>query len=55
MKSEEAKQLLEVFRPGGEDLGDPRFLEALKQTECDPALGRWFAEQEGQPGASPWR
>jgi len=45
MNSEEAKRLLEVFRPGGADLGDPRFLEALKQSERDPALGRWFDEQ----------
>ena len=45
MKSEEAKRLLEVFRPGGADMNDPRFVEALLQTERDPRLGRWFDEQ----------
>jgi hypothetical protein len=45
MKSDEAKRLLEVFRPGGADMGDPRFVEALVQTERDPQLGRWFDEQ----------
>ena len=45
MKSEEAKRLLEVFRPGGADMDDPRFVEALRQTERDPGLGRWFEEQ----------
>ncbi len=45
MKSEEAKRLLEVFRPGGADMDDPRFVEALVQTERDPVLGRWFDEQ----------
>lgn len=45
MNSEEAKQLLEVFRPGGADMDDPRFVEALLQTERDPQLGRWFDEQ----------
>ena len=45
MKSEEAKRLLEVFRPGGADMDDPRFVEALLQTERDPGLGRWFDEQ----------
>ena len=45
MNSEQAKQLLEVFRPGGTDTADPRFMEALLQTERDPQLGRWFEEQ----------
>lgn len=45
MKSEEAKRLLEVFRPGGADMDDPRFVEALVQTERDPVLRRWFDEQ----------
>ena len=45
MNSEEAKRLLEVFRPGGADMEDPRFTEALLQTERDPELGRWFEEQ----------
>lgn len=45
MKSEEAKRLLEVFRPGGADMDDPRFVEALLQTERDPELGRWFDGQ----------
>ena len=50
MNSEEAKRLLEVFRPGGADMDDPRFTEALVQTERDPALGRWFNEQRAFDG-----
>ena len=45
MNSKDAKQLLEVYRPGGEDARDPQFQEALKQAENDPALRGWFEEQ----------
>lgn len=45
MKSQEARQLLEVYRPGGADARDPQFQEALKQAETDPALRGWFEEQ----------
>jgi hypothetical protein len=46
MKNKEARQLLEVYRPGGADAQDPRFQEALKQTGRDPTLAGWFKEQQ---------
>jgi len=45
MNSQEAKRLLEVYRPNGADAADPRFAEALDQVKQDPALARWFQEQ----------
>jgi hypothetical protein len=46
MNSQEAKRLLEMLRPGGEDSADPQFTKALQQAESDPELGRWLAEQK---------
>jgi len=46
MKSKEARQLLEVYRPGGADAQDPQIQEALKQAGRDPALAGWFEEQK---------
>jgi len=45
MNSQEAKRLLEVYRPNDADAADPRFAEALEQLKHDPALARWFDEQ----------
>ncbi len=45
MKSNEAKPLLEAYRPGGADAQDPQFQEALKQVGRDPELADWFADQ----------
>ncbi len=45
MNREEAKAILEMFRPGGADMADPKFTEALRLTEQDPELGRWFKDQ----------
>jgi hypothetical protein len=45
MKSKEARQLLEVYRPGGADAKDPQFQEAVNQAGRDPALAGWFKEQ----------
>jgi hypothetical protein len=45
MTTDEAKQLLAVYRPGGSDDEDPRFAEALQKREDDPELALWFAEQ----------
>ena len=45
MNSQEAKQLLEVYRPGSADEADPRFGEALAQAGRDPELARWFENQ----------
>ncbi len=46
MTRDEAKAVLQVWRPGGEDARDPRFAEALKALEQDADLALWFAEQK---------
>ena len=46
MDQEEAKHLLECYRPSGLDGGDPQFQEALALTRRDPELQRWFASQQ---------
>jgi hypothetical protein len=45
MNREEAKALLQCYRPGGQDATDPQFAEALALAGRDPALGLWFARQ----------
>ena len=45
MNTQEAKFILQAYRPGGEDAGDPQFAEALAQAKLDPELAKWFAEQ----------
>ena len=45
MKRERARQLLRVFRPGGQDASDPEMAEALRSLKRDPALAEEFAEQ----------
>jgi len=45
MNNEESKLILQAYRPGGEDAGDPFFSDALEQARRDPGLGRWFAGQ----------
>jgi len=45
MNSEEARKILEVYRPGGADADDPRFHEALEQTNHDAELAAWFSRQ----------
>ena len=45
MNSEEAKRLLEVYRPGSADADDPRFAEVLDQAGRDPELSRWLKAQ----------
>ncbi len=44
MDNREAKFILYVYRPGGQDTNDPRFAEALEQARRDPVLERWFGE-----------
>lgn len=46
MDSEAARLILECYRPGTADAGDPMFAEALRAAEADPELARWFAEQQ---------
>jgi hypothetical protein len=45
MDNEQAKLILQAYRPGGEDAEDPFFSEALEHARVDPELARWFAEQ----------
>jgi hypothetical protein len=45
MDNEQAKLILQAYRPGGEDADDPFFFEALEQARVDPELEKWFAEQ----------
>lgn len=42
MDSQEAKEILRLYRPGGIDDRDPEFMEALAAIESDPELKRWF-------------
>jgi hypothetical protein len=46
MTRDEAKAVLELWRPGGQDAEDPRFREALNIVENDAELARWFAAQK---------
>jgi len=45
MDNEQAKLILQAYRPGGEDADDPFFCEALEQARVDPELAKWFADQ----------
>ncbi|HYC70877.1 MAG TPA: hypothetical protein VEB66_06700 [Opitutaceae bacterium] len=42
MKHEEAKFILNAYRPNGADAADPAFAEALEHARRDPALAAWF-------------
>ncbi len=42
MDNREAKFILSVYRPDGQDASDRRFAEALNQVRRDPMLERWF-------------
>src|SRR5439155_7866024 len=46
MNKEEAKLIMQTYRPGGQDTSDPRFHEALEQAQRDPELTRWFANEQ---------
>lgn len=46
MNREEAKLILQAYRPGGCDASDPLFAEALEQARRDPELQRWFTEEQ---------
>jgi hypothetical protein len=45
MDNEQAKLILQAYRPGGEDADDPFFSVALEQARVDPELAKWLAEQ----------
>jgi len=46
MNKQELILLLQACRPNGQDADDPRFAPALELVQRDPALERWFAEQQ---------
>src|SRR5271155_1784240 len=46
MNNQEAKLILQAYRPGGRDALDPLFTEALEQARRDPELQKWFAEEQ---------
>lgn len=46
MNNEEAKFILQGYRPNGADATDATFYSAIEQTKADPALGEWFARQQ---------
>jgi hypothetical protein len=46
MNNEEAKFILQGYRPNGADAGDATFCAAVEQAKNDPALGEWFAKQQ---------
>jgi hypothetical protein len=47
MDNKEAKFILSAYRPDDQDVGDPRFAEALEQARRDSFLQRWFEESVG--------
>lgn len=46
MNNDQAKLILSVYRPHGQDASDPAFAEALLQAERDPSVGSWFKEEQ---------
>ena len=44
MSSQEAKQILALFRPGTADEQDPVFLEARQMAKTDPQMTQWFVQ-----------
>jgi anti-sigma factor RsiW len=46
MNNQEAKLILQAYRPGGQDAHEPLFREALEQAQRDPELNRWFATEQ---------
>jgi hypothetical protein len=46
MNNEEAKFILQGYRPNGADANDATFCAAVEQAKNDPLLGEWFAKQQ---------
>jgi len=51
MDKEQAKFILQSFRPDGADAGNPNFTGALKLATEDRELGEWLAEERAEDGA----
>jgi hypothetical protein len=45
MNNQEAKLILQAYRPNGQDASDPFFAEALEQVRRDLDLEKWFTEE----------
>ncbi len=50
MTNQEAQFILNAYRPGGHDAGEPLFGDALQQARQDPALGAWLAREQKHAG-----
>jgi hypothetical protein len=46
MDEQEARLILQAYRLGEADKDDPHFDEALQEAARNPALARWFAEEQ---------
>ena len=46
MTNEEAKFMLQGYRPNGSDADNQAFAEALAQAERDPQLRAWFEREQ---------
>jgi hypothetical protein len=51
MSNDEAKFILNAYRPGGRDANDPAMAPALAQAKNDPALSAWWARQQAHDAA----
>ncbi len=46
MDEKRARLILESYRPGVDDPGDPPVAEALQEVAANPGLAEWFAEEQ---------
>lgn len=46
MNNQEAKLILQAYRPSGQDAADPMFTEALEQARRDPELQKWLSQEQ---------
>ena len=51
MNREEARFILQAYRPNSEDAHDPQFAEALALARQDPVLAQWFADEQAMDAA----
>ncbi len=45
MDNQQAKFILQSYRPSGKDAADPIFAEPLQQAQRDPLLAKWFTDE----------
>ena len=46
MTEQQARVILQSYRPGSDDPDDPQFAEALRETERNPELAEWLKEEQ---------